>query len=56
MDIRDEVIRIARPLEDTKLRDEATAVQRAQREGARPLAESLAAFAVAIAPADVRPA
>ncbi len=50
------MLRIARARDDTALRDAATEFERAQREGAKSLADSLAAFAVAIAQTETRPA
>jgi hypothetical protein len=49
------MLRIARARNDTELRDAATAFERGQREGARALADSLAAFAVWIAQTDAQP-
>lgn len=43
------MVKIARELGDAELRDAAVAFERGQREGAKALAESLAAFAVRIA-------
>jgi hypothetical protein len=43
------MIHIARERKDTELRDAATEFERGQREGAKELADTLAAFAVAIA-------
>jgi hypothetical protein len=43
------MIRIARDRKDAELRDAATEFERAQREGAKALADALAAFAVRIA-------
>ncbi|MFN8621238.1 MAG: hypothetical protein U0869_10880 [Chloroflexota bacterium] len=49
------MLRIARELGDVELRDAAMQFERTQREGARTLAESLAAFAVRIATQPGRP-
>jgi hypothetical protein len=43
------MIKIARELGDAELRDAATVFERGQREGAKAIADSLAAFAVQIA-------
>jgi len=48
------MLRIARARKDPELRDAATEFERGQREGAKVLAASLAAFAVEIAQADAR--
>ena len=43
------MLRIARARKDAELRDAATGFERGQREGAKILADSLAAFAAEIA-------
>jgi hypothetical protein len=50
------MLQIARARKDVELRDAAIEFERAQREGAKVLAESLAAFAVAIAQTDTQAA